>query len=211
MSNYELESLLAEATSDRGRRRHLIRRLNRALPPGRNRWFHSQSKAKQAAQTTAERISRRTGRPFAVKHHSYQPSGLRHYHLTTPDGRPLRLRFMYFDVVPDTSYEEEVYGESYQTARQRFLRSLIEDPNQPGYVRGWVRQELNRLASTARARQEGRQPPGGSIRNLYGVPGFDVGHRVPGLHDPANFRVEHASTNRARPGIARRLGITRWR
>jgi hypothetical protein len=207
MSSYEYEVLLAEALSEGGRRRHLIRRLNTVLPTGHNRWFVSRRRAHSAARQTAKRLSRRTGRPFSVRHHVYQPLGLRHYHLTTPDGRAFRIRFIYLDVTSDMSAE----AETYQTARQAFLRGLLNDPNQPSYIRGWIRQELKRLEKASQARQIGQRPPGGSKRRIRGVPGFDVGHRVPGLHNPANFRVEHASTNRARPGIARRLGITRWR
>jgi hypothetical protein len=215
MSNYEYELLLTEALSNRQQRRHLIRDLNKALPAGHNRWFHLQPHAKRAAYTAAQQMTQRTGRPFSVHHHIYQPLCLRHYHLATPDGRSLRIRFLYFEVVPNlpTEIEDEAgaYGETYPTARQAFLRALQDDPNQPNYIQGWVRQELNRLERVSQARQIGQRPPGGNKRRVRGVPGFDVGHRVPGLHDPANFRVEHASTNRARPGIARRLGITRWR
>jgi hypothetical protein len=212
MSNYDYESLLMEALSNRQQRRQLVRRLNAALPDGRNRWFHLQKKAKRAAHTTARQMTQRTGRPFAVQHHVYQPLGLRHYHLVTPDGRALRLRFLYFEIVPgEIDDDGGAYGESYTTARQTFLRGLLDDLNQPGYIKGWIRQELNRLDRVSQARQTGQRLPGGSKRRLRGVPGFDVGHRVPGLHNPANFRVEHASTNRARPSIARRIGVKRWR
>lgn len=213
MRDYEYESLLAEALSNPQQRGRLIRRLNAALPTGRNRWFRLQADARRAAEITARRITRRTGRPFSLQQHVYQPLGLRHYHIAAPDGRPLRLRFLYFEILPGVigEVDDEASGVSYQTARQAFLRSLKDDLNQPNFVRGWIRQELNRLERVSQAHKQGRRPPGGSRYRLYGVKGFDVGHRIPGLHDPANFRVEHATTNRARPGIARRAGITRWR
>lgn len=97
----------------------------------------------------------------------------------------------------------------YRSARQHYLRQLLFDLNQPKHVRGWIKQELNRLEQAERARQLGKKPPGGSSRNLRGVPGLDVGHKL-GLHNqhsPANFRLEDAKFNRARPGISRRLGL----
>ncbi|MBK8034475.1 MAG: hypothetical protein IPK17_34235 [Chloroflexi bacterium] len=109
MNDYERESLLAEMLSSGQRRRQLIRNLNTMLPTGRNRWFQSQTNAHRAAQTTARRLTQRTGRPFAVRHHVYQPLRLRHYHLATPDGRPVRLRFFYG--VIETLLEAEMDSE----------------------------------------------------------------------------------------------------
>ncbi|MBI5668074.1 MAG: hypothetical protein HZC41_08700 [Chloroflexi bacterium] len=246
---------LAETLSSGQRRRHLIRRLNRAVPPGRNRWFVSRQAARQAAHATARRFSRRRGAPVSVRHHVYQPLGLRHYHLAAPDGRLLRLRFFYLDVSPAALQETGGHGGRYQTERQLFLRKLLQDKSQPAFVRGWICQELKRLERTIKptappllaVRQPGPREqrlrallarpglsadqrqwleqklrrilrgkqaaskrgggPGGSRRRLRGIPGFDVGHRQPGVHDHRRFRLENASTNRARPGIARRLGI----
>lgn len=100
------------------------------------------------------------------------------------------------------------HGHKYQKARQSYLRSLADDPAQPRHVRGWVRQELNRIDAGKRARAAGLRPPGGSARNLRGIPGLDVGHRFPGLDLAANFRLEDASVNRARYHIAKRLGLS---
>ena len=102
------------------------------------------------------------------------------------------------------------HGSDYQRARQKYLRSLADDPNQPGYVRGWVKQEVNRLDQVKLARSSGGQPPGGSPRALRGIPGLDVGHRIPGVELPSNFRLEDAFLNRGRPGRARRLGVSDW-
>ncbi|HKP01841.1 MAG TPA: hypothetical protein VJU77_00635 [Chthoniobacterales bacterium] len=104
---------------------------------------------------------------------------------------------------------EAEHGSAYRTARQQYLRQLLTDPNQPRHVLGWVTQELNRLAQVERAQQQGRRGPGGSARNLRGVPGLDVGHKLGkhDQHDPRNFRLEDARFNRARPGLARRVGV----
>ncbi len=99
------------------------------------------------------------------------------------------------------------HGSRYATARQSFLRSLADDPNQPRHVRGWVRQEINRIEQVKRAGAEGRRPPGRASRQIKGIPGYDVGHRFPGLDLPENFRLEDRAINRRRPIIARRLGI----
>ena len=104
---------------------------------------------------------------------------------------------------------EAEHGSAYRAARQQYLRQLLADPNQPGYVRGWIRQELNRLQRIQQAQQLGYRAPGGSARYLRGVPGLDVGHKL-GRHDqhhPALFRLEDARFNRARPGLSRRLGL----
>lgn len=104
---------------------------------------------------------------------------------------------------------EAEHGSAYRTARQQYLRQLLTDPNQPRHVRGWITQELNRLAQVDKAQQQGRRGPGGSVRNLRGVPGLDVGHKLGkhDQHDPKNFRLEDARFNRARPGLARRVGV----
>lgn len=103
---------------------------------------------------------------------------------------------------------EAEHGSAYRTARQQYLRQLLADPNQPRHVRGWISQELNRLARVEQAQQQGRRAPGGSARHLRGVPGLDVGHKLGkhDQHDPKNFRLEDARFNRARPGLSRRVG-----
>ena len=102
------------------------------------------------------------------------------------------------------------HGSRYRRARQQFLRSLEHDERQPRFVRGWIKQELNRLQQVKQARSSGKQPPGGNKRHLRGVPGYDVGHRYPDIDLPENFRLEDANMNRRRPGLARRLGLSDW-
>jgi hypothetical protein len=99
--------------------------------------------------------------------------------------------------------ESSGHGWAYQKARQEFLRGLLQDPNQPRFIKGWVRQEMRRLQQLAKGGSPGKR----RTARLRGIPGFDVGHRRPGIHQARNFRLENASTNRARPGIARRLGL----
>ena len=92
------------------------------------------------------------------------------------------------------------HGWDYQRQRQIFLRKLLNDPNQPQYVRGWIQQELNRLRRGS-----------GVSRLLKGVPGKDVGHGLgkAGQHDHRHFRLEDPRSNRARPAVARRLKLAR--
>lgn len=123
---------------------------------------------------------------------------------------------------------EQEHDHRYRVARQQYLRQLLH-PSQPRHIRGWIQQELNRLARIERGQQQGLTRyvrggtgpflPGGSVRYLRGVPGTDVGHmlgRHDGAkkpnggtwqHDPRNFRLEDPRFNRARPGISRRLGL----
>lgn len=98
------------------------------------------------------------------------------------------------------------HGSTYRRARQEYLRSLVDDPKQPRYVRGWIRQEINRIERAKTAVREGRLPPG-KAREIHGIPGLDVGHRYPDIDLPQNFRLEDASVNRRRVHIARRLGV----
>lgn len=99
------------------------------------------------------------------------------------------------------------HGGKYRSARQQFLKGLANDPKQPAFVRGWVKQEINRIEQVNRAKSEGRLTPGGNKRHIRGIPGMDVGHRIPDIDVPDNFRLEEAAMNRSRPHIARRLGI----
>lgn len=99
------------------------------------------------------------------------------------------------------------HGYKYQKARQEYLRSLVDDPLQPRHVRGWIKQELNRIEAVKRAEAAGLQPPGRASSHIKGIPGLDVGHRYPGLDFLENFRLEDVWVNRHRPTIAKRLGI----
>src|SRR5262245_19376346 len=95
--------------------------------------------------------------------------------------QPERGQLEYELEVAAASLEAE-HDSKYRTSRQQYLRQLLADPNQPRHVRGWVRQELNRLNRIQRAQQGGWRGPGGSRRYLRGVPGLDVGHKL-GRHD----------------------------
>jgi hypothetical protein len=113
------------------------------------------------------------------------------------------------------------HGYKYRKTRQEYLRSRPDDPNEPRYVRGWIKQEMRRLDQIKQAKREKRvhvdaegrtfQGPGGDKRNIRGIPGLHVGHRYPDIDVPENYRLELPSMNSARPGIARRLGIEYWR
>lgn len=108
----------------------------------------------------------------------------------------------------DRSAEASQHGALYRRQRQIFLRSLLADPGQPRFVKGWIAQELRRLLNVQRALAFGYRPPGGSRYLLRGVPGFDTGHLPQNrTNDWRLFRLENAATNRARPGISRRLGL----
>jgi hypothetical protein len=110
--------------------------------------------------------------------------------------QPNRQREFESELAAAASELDQEHDSRYRAARQQYLQGLLADPNQPRYVHGWIRHQLRRLAL-------------GQARQVRGVPGLDVGHMLGkhNQHDPANFRLEHASTNRARPGLVlSRLG-----
>lgn len=108
-----------------------------------------------------------------------------------------------------------------ESAKQEMWRRVANDPKQPSYLRGWVKQEINRMEGIREAKRAGReyidssgnlyQGPGGSHSRMRTHPSFDAGHKIPGIHHPDNLRPELRSSNRSRPGIARSLGIEKYR
>jgi len=100
---------------------------------------------------------------------------------------------------------------SLEEAKQEMWRRAAEDPKLGKDIRGWVKHQLNQQERMQRAKREGRRPPGGNPYRIKAPPSYDAGHKIPGIHRPENLRPELRSMNRARPGIARRLGIENYR
>lgn len=100
---------------------------------------------------------------------------------------------------------------SLEGAKQEMWRRAARDPKIAKHIRGWVKHQLNQQERIRRAKQEGRRPPGGSAYRIKAPPSYDAGHKIPGIHKPENLRPELRSMNRARPGIARRMGIKKYR
>lgn len=207
----------------RARRAVMQARLNRLLPRGINRWYPTPHMARLAA----ERMAHRFGDNVTVKHHRFRRIGLPHYHLQFLDGRRLRCRCFYgpvpaVRVVTSDDYgydfagDYEDYDSVYDRERQKFLRGLINNPDQPRFVRGWAQQEINRLQAIKRAKAggqkgpQGQVGPGGDRKRLRTVPGLDVGHiddiRLrPRQHDAAGFRLENTAINKGRPSRVKRF------
>jgi hypothetical protein len=99
------------------------------------------------------------------------------------------------------------HGYAFEKAKQDMLRRALDDPSLGRAERGWLKQEINRLVQVQRAHAGGMSPPGGNKRNMRMPPGLDAGHRIPGINEPWNLRLEPAGINRARPAIAKRLGL----
>lgn len=78
------------------------------------------------------------------------------------------------------------HGPEFERAKADFKQQSLDDPNTPAHIRGWLEQE---------ARQRGSNP-----RNWRNPPGYDVGHRTPGIDSPDNFRWERSTDNRSRGG-----------
>jgi hypothetical protein len=79
--------------------------------------------------------------------------------------------------------KEGEHSTPYKRARKEFMRRSLNDPNVASRIKEWIRQEI------ATRGEDGywRSPPG-----------FDVGHIIPGLDAPENFRWENADMNRSR-------------
>src|SRR5262249_55963760 len=121
----------------------------------------------------------------------------------------LRLAELEYELEAAAEGLEAEHDSKYRAARQKYLDQLAQDLNQPRHVRGWIKQEQDRLKRIERAQKMGRRGPGGSARYLRGVPGLDVGHKLGKhyQHHPSNFRLEDARFNRAGPGLSRRVGL----
>lgn len=97
-------------------------------------------------------------------------------------------------LTPPSTPSKQDHGYSFEKAKQEMLRREVNNPNLGSAERGWIKQELNRIQR-------------GEATRLRMPPGFDAGHRVPGLNTASNLRLEPSSINRARPHIAKRLGL----
>ena len=84
----------------------------------------------------------------------------------------------------------------------------MNDQKQPKYIKGWVKNEIRRLDQIKAAKKRGVRTSGRNKRHVRGIPGFDVGHRYPGVDKSSNFRLEMASVNRARYHVAKRMGLS---
>lgn len=77
----------------------------------------------------------------------------------------------------------------YQKARKEFMLDSLSDPGIAKHIRGWMQQEYNRY---------------GKSGYWHSPPGYDVGHKVPGIDQASNFRWEEAGMNRSRGGKFKR-------
>lgn len=100
--------------------------------------------------------------------------------------------------------EYKGHGPEFQTAKQEMLQRALNDPNTPRHIKGWIRQEMNRLENIDSG--NGYMAPGGS-RYLRMPPGMHAGHRIPGWDTAANLRLEDGWMNMHRVVVARRVGI----
>ena len=97
-------------------------------------------------------------------------------------------------LTPPGTPSKQDHGSSFEKVKQEMLRREANNPNLGGAERGWIQQELNRIQR-------------GEATRLRMPPGFDAGHRIPGINAASNLRLEPSSINRARPHIAKRLGL----
>jgi len=149
-----------------------------------------------------ERLATELERYLAVTPATGVPSG------EAPLLSPLAQSFVGFIPGSDSSGQSQrSHGYAFEKAKQEMLRRALDNPKVSSAIRGWIKQEVNRMERARQARVGGYQPPGGNPRRMRIPPGVDAGHRIPGLDKPENLRFELASMNRARWHLAKRLGV----
>lgn len=198
------ESATQEAPPSLQRQRQWIKRIDALLPPGRNRWFHQSANAWRAAQRTARYLETRLNTPIRVEHHVYPALGLRHYHLSTPDGRHFRIRFFYGllgapmlrEVLAETSLSSARSGRETIRLTAKPTARRVTKPTIPRIVTPAARRATPPTSVTVpRARPKGyRRPKGVAIA----------------LTASMKKRIATTARNdfeRKRPDYARRLGV----
>lgn len=90
-------------------------------------------------------------------------------------------------------------GTTTTATRRAKWQAIWQDTTQPEKARKFAQKQIRRL--------DRGQKPRRRVPDIRGVPGLDVSHVDARYDDWRNFRLEDASTNRARPGIAKRLGL----
>jgi hypothetical protein len=77
--------------------------------------------------------------------------------------------------------KEGTHGYPYQKARKEFMINSLSDPKVGKDIKGWIIQEKNRV---------------GNSRYWRSPPGYDVGHKEPGIDKANNLHWEYSSMNR---------------
>lgn len=85
--------------------------------------------------------------------------------------------------IPTPKSKEGVHGYRYQKARKEFMIRSLSDPSVGKHIKGWIAQEIRRS---------------GKSGYWKSPPGYDVGHRTPGIDKASNLRWENSSMNRSR-------------
>jgi hypothetical protein len=85
--------------------------------------------------------------------------------------------------------KEGTHGYPYQVARKKFMVRSMADHKTGKDIKGWIKQEANRVGKSG----YWRSPPG-----------YDVGHKKPGIDRPSNFQWELSSMNQRKGGKYKR-------
>jgi hypothetical protein len=102
-----------------------------------------------------------------------------------------------------SSPAEAKYRPGWNTARQVFMRGAMTDPRQPRFIRGILRNQVNRWHRKGKT----------GFPRLKNPSGYDIGHHPMrrGSINPKDLRFEITNANRGRPQRAkargRRLGF----
>jgi hypothetical protein len=98
---------------------------------------------------------------------------------------PTSTGFDYANVSPKLKATEGTHGALFTKAKKEFFLRSLYDPGVRDSIKGWIRQEIRRSG----LRGYWRNPPG-----------FQEGHKLPGIDRPENFRWENADMNESRGG-----------
>jgi hypothetical protein len=86
--------------------------------------------------------------------------------------------------------QSKKHGSQFRKDSAIYKGNAINDPKQPSYIRGWLKQEQN---------QRGNDP-----RKWRNPKGYDVGHNPVNPKDPTKYRFETTHDNRSRGGKFKR-------
>ena len=82
--------------------------------------------------------------------------------------------------VSDPNIWEDVFGlDCGRSGKQAKLRSLLDDPNTPKHVKGWIKQELNSIFRKKR-------------RTIRNPKGYELAHKR-GMEAAKGFGYEHSN------------------
>jgi hypothetical protein len=109
--------------------------------------------------------------------------------------------------INSTAVARQKRGTGITAEKNTFIRGIPLDPKQPKHLRGYVENQIKQKEKAIQDKKNGLRSPDakGNPYRLNTPKGHDIGHKIPGVDNHKNFRLETSTDNRARPGITRRV------